>query len=193
MRLISLFWSPECTGLKKPAHSPPRQSDKSANSAPSPPSPYLYKKQRYGTIDQEEPHDGIHQPCVPGKQPLEYGAKCRPKQCKKEPDGRQQQRKPQQGQRPPMVKGEDIRLHRHDTVNIDLRVHKLQQEAGKESIPGVVFLDCAGITGNPAAKWRLSAAKTNAAGDVKKFRKNFLTFPKNYPQMKFSFPAPTSK
>ncbi|HCH67409.1 MAG TPA: hypothetical protein DEV98_01985 [Clostridiales bacterium] len=32
---------------------------------------------------------------------------------------------------------------------------------------GRFFLDCAGITGNPAAKWRLSAVKTMWPGTVK--------------------------
>lgn len=59
---------------------------------------------------------------------------------------------PSRGSGRPMVKGEDIRLHRHDTVNIDLGVHKLQQEARKESIPGVVFLDCAGTAEGPHAR-----------------------------------------
>ena len=42
---------------------------------------------------------------------------------------------------------------------------------------GRFFLDCAGITGNPAAKWRLSALKTNVAGDGQEFFRNFLAIP----------------
>ena len=84
-----------------------------------------------------------------GEQPFEHRAKGGPAQGKDEPDQGEQKGEARQRERLPVVIGEDIRLHGHDAVNIDLGVDELQEEAGQKALPGVVLLHAATPEGLP--------------------------------------------
>src|SRR5699024_775185 len=102
------------------------------------------QKQGDGAVHQQQGHDRVHRPGVPGEQKAEHRPEGRPGQGEYKPDGGQQQGKEQQYGRLSAIVGEDVGLHGQDAVEINFRVDELEEQAGPEPLPGVVLLDRAG-------------------------------------------------
>lgn len=102
------------------------------------------QKQGDGAVHQQQGHDRVHRPGVPGEQKAEHRPEGRPGQGEYKPDEGQQQGKEQQYGRLSAIAGEDIGLHGHDAVEVNFGVDELEEQAGPEPLPGVCLLDRAG-------------------------------------------------
>ena len=67
------------------------------------------------------------------KHPSEGRAESGPEQCKGKTDKGQQERKAGQRCEVVVITGEDIGFHRHDAVDVDFRIDKLQEKCGQKA------------------------------------------------------------
>ena len=88
----------------------------------------------------------------PDEEDPEQGAEGGPEQGEQKADPRQQQGEGGQGQGPAGEVGEDVGLHGHDPVDVDLGVDELEQQAGPEAAVAVVLGELPAPEGLPGQK-----------------------------------------
>lgn len=90
---------------------------------------------------EQSGHDKICNLCISGKKQPEYRTEQRPAQGKYKADQRKEKRKKEKQWPLSLTVRQDIGLHGHNAVNIDLRIYKLQKCTGEKAAFGMRFLD----------------------------------------------------
>ena len=139
---------------------PPRRAGAAENgmskqAAPSKTAPPVFgclQEQGDRAVHQQQSHDPVDRPGVPDEEDPEQGAEGGPEQGEQKADPRQQQGEGGQGQGPAGEVGEDVGLHGHDPVDVDLGVDELEQQAGPEAAVAVVLGELPAPEGLPGQK-----------------------------------------